>query len=108
MGRDCTDRSDLPCDVGAKFSGAQARDGTCPNLPARAHRQSRHCRQSHVESCMTDTATFERHRAHLRNIAYRMLGEMAAAEDVVQEAWLRWRRVNTDVIRDPRAWLSAA
>jgi RNA polymerase sigma-70 factor (ECF subfamily) len=57
---------------------------------------------------MTDTATFEIHRGHLRNIAYRMLGEMAAAEDVVQEAWLRWRRVEDEDIRDPRAWLSAA
>lgn len=57
---------------------------------------------------MTDTATFETHRAHLRNIAYRMLGEMAAAEDVVQEAWLRWRRTDGEDIHDPRAWLSAA
>ncbi|MGH6871852.1 MAG: RNA polymerase sigma factor SigJ [Rhizomicrobium sp.] len=57
---------------------------------------------------MSDTAIFEHHRAHLRNIAYRMLGEMAAAEDVVQEAWLRWRTVEAGGIRDPRAWLSAA
>ncbi|HTQ13934.1 MAG TPA: RNA polymerase sigma factor SigJ [Rhizomicrobium sp.] len=57
---------------------------------------------------MSDTATFERHRPHLLNIAYRMLGEMAAAEDVAQEAWLRWRRVEPGEIRDPRAWLSAA
>ncbi|MBS0276021.1 MAG: RNA polymerase sigma factor SigJ [Proteobacteria bacterium] len=57
---------------------------------------------------MIDTTTFETHRAHLRNIAYRMLGEMAAAEDVVQEAWLRWRRTDGEDIRDPRAWLSAA
>lgn len=57
---------------------------------------------------MSDTGTFERHRAHLLNIAYRMLGEMAAAEDVVQEAWLRWQRVDDEDIRDPRAWLSAA
>lgn len=56
---------------------------------------------------MSDIALFERHRAHLRNIAYRMLGEMAAAEDVVQEAWLRWRTVDAREIRDPRAWLSA-
>ena len=56
---------------------------------------------------MSDTATFERHRAHLLNIAYRMLGEMAAAEDVAQEAWLRWQRADGEDIRDPRAWLSA-
>lgn len=57
---------------------------------------------------MTDTAAFERQRPHLLNIAYRMLGEMAAAEDVVQEAWLRWRRVDSEGVRDARAWLSAA
>ncbi len=32
---------------------------------------------------------------------------MAGAEDIVQEAWLRWRREDADAIRDPRAWLSA-
>jgi RNA polymerase sigma-70 factor (ECF subfamily) len=55
-----------------------------------------------------DVAIFERHRARLLNIAYRMLGEMAAAEDVVQEAWLRWRTAEADDIRNPRAWLSTA
>lgn len=53
-------------------------------------------------------AAFETHRPHLLNIGYRMLGEMAAAEDVVQEAWLRWRRAESEEIRDTRAWLSAA
>lgn len=56
---------------------------------------------------MSDLATFEAQRTHLRNIAYRMLGEMGAAEDVVQEAWLRWRTADANAIRDPRAWLSA-
>lgn len=58
---------------------------------------------------MTDTATarFEEHRAHLLGLAYRMLGEMSGAEDIVQEAWLRWRREDAAAIRDPRAWLSA-
>jgi RNA polymerase sigma-70 factor (ECF subfamily) len=36
-----------------------------------------------------------------------MLGEMSAAEDVAQEAWLRWQRAEGEDIRDPRAWLSA-
>lgn len=52
---------------------------------------------------MTD---FEDHRKHLLGLAYRMLGEMAAAEDVVQEAWLKWAAAEKDTIRDPRAWLS--
>jgi RNA polymerase sigma-70 factor (ECF subfamily) len=55
---------------------------------------------------MNATATFEQQRTHLRSIAYRMLGEMSAAEDVVQEAWIRWQRAED--VRDPRAWLSAA
>jgi RNA polymerase sigma-70 factor (ECF subfamily) len=50
---------------------------------------------------------FQCHRNHLLGIAYRMLGEMAAAEDVVQEAWLRWSRTNAADVRDARAWLSA-
>jgi RNA polymerase sigma-70 factor, ECF subfamily len=56
---------------------------------------------------MSDLAAFQAHRAHLLGIAYRMLGEMGAAEDVAQEAWLRWRRAAGEDIRDPRAWLSA-
>ena len=52
------------------------------------------------------TGIFEAQRGHLLGIAYRMLGEMAAAEDVVQEAWIRWRRADISEIRDLRAWLS--
>jgi RNA polymerase sigma-70 factor (ECF subfamily) len=51
--------------------------------------------------------TFEAQRSHLLGIAYRMLGEMGAAEDVAQEAWLRWNRAANEAIRDPKAWLSA-
>jgi RNA polymerase sigma-70 factor (ECF subfamily) len=51
---------------------------------------------------------FEANRTHLLGIAYRMLGEMSSAEDVVQETWLRWQRSRREDIRDPRAWLSAA
>jgi RNA polymerase sigma-70 factor (ECF subfamily) len=58
---------------------------------------------------MTDDrlARFASHRPHLLGIAYRMLGEMSGAEDVVQDAWLRWQRADTEEVRDPRAWLSA-
>jgi hypothetical protein len=35
------------------------------------------------------TEEFERHRPHLRAVAYRMLGSLSDADDVVQEAWLR-------------------
>jgi RNA polymerase sigma-70 factor (ECF subfamily) len=54
-----------------------------------------------------ELSAFEVHRKHLLGIAYRMLGEMAGAEDVVQDAWLRWRRADRTEIRDLRAWLSA-
>lgn len=50
---------------------------------------------------------FLENRPRMLGIAYRMLGEMAAAEDVVQEAWLRWRRSDPKGVHDLRAWLSA-
>jgi len=39
---------------------------------------------------MDRTQAFEQHRTRLYGIAYRMLGSRAEADDVVQEAWLRW------------------
>jgi DNA-directed RNA polymerase specialized sigma24 family protein len=39
-------------------------------------------------------AVFEEHRSLLFGIAYRMLGSVADAEDVVQDAWLRWSAAN--------------
>src|SRR5215213_3235779 len=53
------------------------------------------------------TGDFERHRSLLFSIAYRMLGSVAEAEDVVQEAYLRWRRVPEAEVRSPRSYLSA-
>jgi len=52
-------------------------------------------------------AAFEANRARLRRLAYRMLGSVAEAEDVVQETWLRWTRAPADVA-DPIAWLVRA
>jgi RNA polymerase sigma factor (sigma-70 family) len=49
---------------------------------------------------------FEEHRAHLRSVAYRMLGSLTEAEDAVQEAWLRLYRADTGDVRDLRAWLT--
>ena len=54
------------------------------------------------------TQVFEQHRGRLRGIAYRMLGSRADADDVVQEAWLRWNRAATEEIRSPEAWLVTA
>jgi RNA polymerase sigma-70 factor (ECF subfamily) len=49
---------------------------------------------------------FDRHRPLLFSIAYRMLGSVADAEDVVQEAYLRWQGTEEEV-RSPKAYLSA-
>jgi RNA polymerase sigma-70 factor (ECF subfamily) len=51
-------------------------------------------------------ASFETHRAHLRSVAYRMLGSLSEADDAVQEAWLRLSRSGTDDIGNLRAWLT--
>jgi RNA polymerase sigma-70 factor, ECF subfamily len=55
---------------------------------------------------MSDDASFEAARAHLRRVAYRMLGTLSDAEDVVQEAYLRWRVVDPSTIAEPRAFLT--
>src|SRR3954453_18189645 len=49
---------------------------------------------------------FETHRPRLVCLAYRMLGSRAAADDMVQEAWLRWRQVDLTGVRDAGAFLS--
>src|SRR5262245_14062684 len=58
------------------------------------------------EACRTDA--FEQQRSRLYGIAYRMLGSRAEAEDIVQEAWLRWDRAASDDLRTPKAWLITA
>ena len=51
-------------------------------------------------------ASFEEHRRHLIGLAYRMLGSLAAAEDAVQEAYLRWHAADRAPVANPRAFLS--
>jgi RNA polymerase sigma-70 factor (ECF subfamily) len=53
---------------------------------------------------MTDLDAFQRHRPALLALAYRMLGEVARAEEIVQDAWLRWQQQDVDVV-DPKAYL---
>lgn len=50
---------------------------------------------------------FQAERPRLIAIAYRMLGERAGAEDVVQEVWLRWSGAGHDAIANAQAWLTA-
>jgi RNA polymerase sigma factor (sigma-70 family) len=52
------------------------------------------------------TEEFERHRRHLRAVAYRMLGSVSDADDVVQEAWLRLNRSDADSVENMRGWLT--
>lgn len=49
---------------------------------------------------------FEELRPHLFGIAYRMLGSATDAEDLVQEAYLRWQQADRDGVRSPRAFLT--
>ena len=49
----------------------------------------------------------EHHRARLFGIAYRMLGSVQDAEDLVQETYLRWHDADETAVRSPEAWLVA-
>jgi RNA polymerase sigma-70 factor (ECF subfamily) len=49
---------------------------------------------------------FEAHRAHLRAVAYRMLGSPIEADDAVQEAWLRLSRTDTSDVQNLGGWLT--
>jgi RNA polymerase sigma-70 factor (TIGR02957 family) len=53
---------------------------------------------------MTDEP-FVTHRGLLFTVAYEMLGSAVDAEDVLQETWLRWAKVDLAEVRDPRAYL---
>ena len=54
---------------------------------------------------MNDLEGFERHRRRLHGIAYRMTASVADADDIVQEAWLRWQRASNAKIVSDEAWL---
>lgn len=52
-------------------------------------------------------AIFEQHRRHVRGLAYRMLGTITEAEDVVQDVCLRWLQSDVGEIRSHKAWLTS-
>jgi RNA polymerase sigma-70 factor (ECF subfamily) len=54
------------------------------------------------------TDAFEQARPRLFGIAYRILGSVAEAEDVVQDVWLRWQGTDTEAVRNPAAFLAKA
>jgi RNA polymerase sigma-70 factor (ECF subfamily) len=53
-----------------------------------------------------DTEAFEAVRPRLFGIAYRMLGSVAEADDVVQDAWLRWQGADREAVQHPGAFLA--
>ena len=64
-------------------------------------------RPSRAVNQSTDAVTaFEQCRGRLFGIAYRMTGNVMDAEDIVQEAWIRWQRTRHDEIREPAAFLA--
>src|SRR4051794_27105759 len=75
-------------------------------------RPIRHCydgrRREDVTVVMTDELAqqFEQNRAHLRAVAYRMLGSASEAEDAVQEAWLRLTRSDSAEVTNLGGWLT--
>ena len=51
------------------------------------------------------SAIFNQHRPRLMGIAYRMLGSRSDAEDILQDAYVRWIQSDTSTLRSPEAWL---
>ncbi|MFI6826267.1 RNA polymerase sigma factor SigJ [Kribbella sp. NPDC050241] len=49
---------------------------------------------------------FERLRGRMFGIAYRMMGTATDAEEILQDAWLRWQAADQDSVRDPDAYLA--
>jgi RNA polymerase sigma-70 factor (ECF subfamily) len=61
--------------------------------------------QSNDRAISTRLATFDQYRSLLFSIAYRMLGSVADAEDMLQETFIRWQQAGDDDIRSPRSFL---
>ncbi len=60
---------------------------------------------THQGTAAAAAADFEEHRSVLFGVAYRIVGQVSDAEDVVQEAWLRWSAADRGDVRDARAFL---
>jgi len=58
-----------------------------------------------MEGVSQAAAEFDALRPRLMRVAYRMLGSVADAEDVVQDAWLRWADTDREAVRVPEAFL---
>ena len=51
-------------------------------------------------------AEFEANRSLLQGLAYRMLGSVVTAQDVVQDTYMRWDKTDAAQVRSPKAWLT--
>lgn len=60
-----------------------------------------------TEAPADQTEAFDQHRKVLFSIAYRMLGSVSDAEDMVQEAFVRWRQASGTEVRSPKSYLTA-
>ncbi|MEV5071263.1 RNA polymerase sigma-70 factor [Microbacterium sp. LMI12-1-1.1] len=59
-----------------------------------------------IDDIVQAVAVFDQHRRRIFGIAYRMLGTVADAEDIVQETWIRWQNADRADIREPAAFLA--
>src|SRR5262249_1164896 len=95
----------------AHISDGQVCSWSRPSVsPRHRRRRTGHsAEESRMIMAQDDEAarTFEPHRRRLTGLAYRMLGSFAEAEDIVQEAYLRWHNANRSTVDDPRAYLSS-
>src|SRR5215470_4189885 len=73
--------------------------------PSHPRCELRH-RDMAMNSNIWQAEQFEQHRAHLRAVAYRMLGSLSEADDAVQEAWLRLQRSDGSAIDNIGGWLT--
>ena len=64
------------------------------------------CQESKLNEHDWLATRFEENRAHLRKVAYRMLGSFGEADDAVQEAWIRLSQADAGDIRNLCGWLT--
>ncbi|WFG47221.1 sigma factor [Pseudonocardia alni] len=60
----------------------------------------------HDAPCPEDDEVFLAHAPLVRQLAYQLTGSVHDAEDVAQEAYLKWQRVDRATVRDPRSYLA--
>ncbi|MFF4185165.1 RNA polymerase sigma-70 factor [Streptomyces sp. NPDC001691] len=61
---------------------------------------------THSQRADADQLAFQQYRTLLFSVAYRILGSAADAEDVVQDAWLKWSAADRSQVADPKAFLT--